>query len=159
MSGSIGLESTPGQGSTFRVELPPLIATGLPAPTPGALRRSLSALIVDDDPDVAALLDVLLGDLGMRTRLASNVAQAIAAVADESPDLVLIDVELPGLSGNAAVFQLRAQGYKGCIVTISANATESARAAALAAGADHYLTKPLDFGQFARVVQSAGAAL
>jgi two-component system, sensor histidine kinase len=158
MSGTLDLESAPGQGSTFRVGLPPLVANGLPQPAPATHRRGLSALIVDDDPDVAALLDVLLGDLGMRTRLASNVAQAIAAVAAEAPDLVLVDVELPGLSGNAAVFQLRAQGFKGCIVTVSANATESARAAALAAGADHYLTKPLDFVQFARVVQTAGTA-
>ena len=135
-----------------------LIANGLPQVAPSAQKRGLSALIVDDDPDVAALLEVLLGDLGMRTRLAANVAQAIAAVAAEAPDLVLVDVELPGLSGNAAVFKLRSQGYKGRIVTVSANATETARAAALAAGADHYLTKPLDFVQFARVVQSAGTA-
>jgi signal transduction histidine kinase len=156
MSGTIEFDSTPGQGSTFHVALPPLVANGLPQVAANANRRSLSALIVDDDPDVAALLEVLLGDLGMRTRLASNVAQALAAVADEAPDLVLVDVELPGLSGNAAVYQLRSQGYKGCIVTVSANATESARSAALAAGADHYLTKPLDFAQFARVVQTAG---
>jgi two-component system, sensor histidine kinase len=49
---------------------------------------------------------------------------------------------------------LRSQGYKGGIVTVSANATEEARRAALTAGADHYLTKPLDFAQFARVVHS-----
>ncbi len=42
-------------------------------------------------------------------------------------------------------------------MTLSASATESARTAALAAGADHYLTKPLDFAQFARVVQSTSA--
>ncbi|HSX60320.1 MAG TPA: hybrid sensor histidine kinase/response regulator [Tahibacter sp.] len=157
MSGSIDLESELGQGSTFRVALPALAGAGMPQAAPAANRRSLGALIVDDDPDVAALLDVLLGDLGMRTRVASNVAAALAAVAAEMPDLVLVDVELPGISGNAAVYQLRSQGYKGRIVTVSANATESARAAALAAGADHYLTKPLDFAQFARVVQSAGA--
>jgi len=156
MSGELSLESTVGQGSTFRVSLPSLGAAGLAPQDTAPRRRGLTALIVDDDPDVAALLDVLLGDLGVSARIAGTAAAALAAVAEQSPDLVLVDVELPGLSGNAAVYQLRSQGYKGRIVTVSANATESARAAALAAGADHYLTKPLDFAQFARVVQSAG---
>lgn len=155
MGGSIALESTPGQGSTFRIGLPSL-ATAAGMPDEAAPRRGRRALIVDDDPDVAALLDVLLEDLGIRARQASTVAAALAAVAEEAPDLVLVDVELPGLSGNAAVYQLRSQGYKGRIVTVSANATESARAAALAAGADDYLTKPLDFARFARVVQAPG---
>uniref|UniRef100_UPI002147AF59 response regulator n=1 Tax=Tahibacter caeni TaxID=1453545 RepID=UPI002147AF59 len=129
---------------------------GLPAQDTAPRRRGTTALIVDDDPDVAALLEVLLGDLGVVARTANTAAAALAAVAEQAPDLVLVDVELPGLSGNAAVYQLRSQGYKGRIVTVSANATESARAAALAAGSDHYLTKPLDFGQFARVVQGGG---
>lgn len=156
MDGRLELESTPGQGSTFRVCLPPLRAGGLPAVPEEAKRRGLSALIVDDDPDVAGLLEVLLDDLGVSTRQAGTAAAALAAVAEAEPDLVLVDVELPGLSGNAAVYQLRSQGFKGGIVTLSANATEEARRAALSAGADYYLTKPLDFAQFARVIQQAG---
>lgn len=154
MGGSIELDSTPGQGSTFRIVLPSLGATGLPTLPVEQRRRALDALIVDDDPDVAALLEVLLGDLGATTRVATTAAAALTEVGARVPDLVLIDVELPGLSGNAAAYQLRSQGYKGGVVTVSANATEEARRAALAAGADHYLTKPLDFAQFARVVHS-----
>lgn len=158
MSGVLELDSMPGQGSTFRVALTPLGSAGLSQFAPAQRKRGLTALIVDDDPDIAALLEVLLGDMGVSTRQAGNVAEALAAVAQQEPDLILVDVELPGLSGNAAVFQLRSQGYKGRIVTLSASATESARTAALTAGADHYLTKPLDFAQFARVIQSTGAA-
>ena len=158
MNGVLQLDSTPGQGSTFRVALKPLGGPGLPPLALVQRKRGLTALVVDDDPDIAALLEVLLGDMGVTTRQAGSVAEALAAVAQQVPDLILVDVELPGLSGNAAVFQLRSQGYKGRIVTLSASATESARTAAFAAGADHYLTKPLDFAQFARVIQSTGTA-
>jgi DNA-binding response OmpR family regulator len=69
--------------------------------------------------------------------------------------VVLVDVGLPGLSGNAAVFQLRAQGYGGRIITLSAGASEESRNAALAAGADHYLPKPLNVEQFVHLLQRA----
>lgn len=129
MHGELKLESELGRGTRFRVELPPLARTepAKPAATPAAaFRRGVSALVVDDDPDIAQLLEVLL-----------------------------IDVEMPGLSGNAAVFQLRSHGYRGRIVTLSATSTGDARDASLRAGADHYLTKPLNLDQFVGVMQRA----
>jgi CheY-like chemotaxis protein len=74
------------------------------------------------------------------------------------PDVLLIDVELSGLSGNAAVYKLRSRGYKGRIVTLSATATGEAREAALRAGADHYLTKPINVEQFVHVMQQAASS-
>ena len=68
---------------------------------------------------------------------------------------VVIDVELPGLSGNAAAYKLRAQGYRGQIVTLSANASADARDASLRAGANHYLTKPLELERFVAVMRRA----
>lgn len=158
MHGELQLESELGRGTRFRVELPPLQRSRTSAATARAdapFRPGASALVVDDDPDIAQLLEVLLVDLGFRVRLAEDAAGAIAEATRQPPDVLLIDVEMPGLSGNAAVFQLRSHGYRGRIVTLSATSTGEARDASLRAGADYYLTKPLNLDQFVGVMQRA----
>lgn len=76
----------------------------------------------------------------------------------DKPDILLVDVELPGLSGNTAVFRLRSQGYKGHVVTLSATPTEEARKVALNAGANQFLTKPINIEEFSRVMRGAAQA-
>jgi two-component system, sensor histidine kinase len=162
MHGALELDSALGKGTRFEIVLPvlgqgsaqpaPLAAS---APSPELFVQGQRALVVDDDPDVANLLDVLLTDLGFRVELLGDAMQAVAKAMADPPDLLLVDVELPGLSGNAAVYRLRSHGYKGRIVTLSAAATEEARDAALGAGSDFYLTKPLNVEQFVRVIQRA----
>lgn len=155
MHGTMRLESAPGQGSTFHLDLPPLpLADAARAPIS---LRGRTALVVDDDPDVAGLLDALLGDLGFQVRVLGNAQAAITQAQRAPPDVLLIDVELPDQSGNAAVYQLRAQGYRGRIVTLSAAATAEARDASLRAGADHYMTKPLNLEQFVDVMSRAAS--
>ena len=61
----------------------------------------------------------------------------------------------PGLSGNSATYKLRAHGYRCQIVTLSANASADARDASLRAGANHYLTKPLELERFTAVMRRA----
>ena len=152
MRGHLRLRSRVGEGSCFEVELPvesmPADPAAVAAQPGGEWHGSADVLVVDDDPDIAQLLEALLADLGCTVRIAYDGDAALAEVARQPPDLLLIDVQLPGLSGNAVVFQLRARGYRGRIVTLSASGTGSAREAALHAGADHYLTKPLDIDAF-----------
>lgn len=159
MHGELQLESELGCGTRFRVTLPPLARTtppDAPPPRPVAeFRHGAGALVVDDDPDIGQLLEVLLTDLGFRVRLVEDARSAIEEATRQPPDVLLIDVELPGLSGNAAVFQLRSHGYRGRIVTLSATSTGDARDASLRAGADYYLTKPLNLDQFVGVMQRA----
>lgn len=159
LQGSIALDSLPGRGTSFRIVLPPLPpAAGAPAAARGEPWRAGGRVVVlDDDPDVAALLVLLLSDLGFSVERCHDANDAVARVQADPPRVLLVDVELPGLSGNAAVYQLRAQGYGGRIVTLSATATEQARRAALAAGADAYLTKPIDLEQLMRTLQRLSA--
>ena len=126
-----------------------------PAADTGEARRKLRVLVVDDDPDIAYLLEVLLGELGFRVSIVGDATAAVERALSDVPDILLVDVELPGLSGNTAVFRLRSQGYKGHIVTLSATPTEEARKVALNAGADQYLTKPINIDEFSRVMRRA----
>src|SRR5690606_6205892 len=101
------------------------------------------------------LLDAWLSDLGFRVRIVGDAGAAVESALADPPDVLLVDVELPGLSGNTAVFRLRAKGYRGHIVTLSATPTEEARRVALNAGADQYLTKPINIEVLARAMQAA----
>ena len=158
MHGSLDLVSRLGAGSTFTVTLPALgQAEAHPASTMAdgladAWVHGRSALVVDDDPDIAQLLGLLLGDLGFRVSSTGDAASAVEQAMADPPDVLVVDVELPGLSGNTAVYRLRAQGYTGHIVTLSATPTEEARAQAIAAGSNHYLTKPINIEQFVRAM-------
>jgi len=157
MHGELRMDSEVGRGTHFHVSLPSLTAA-LPvvahADTSARHRQQgLRALIVDDDADVADLLAALLEDFGFVVTVANQVTPDLAQIFREAPDLLLMDVELPGTSGNDAVQRLRAQNYRGRIVTLSANATERARQAAIDAGSDDFLTKPLNVEQFLGTIQ------
>ena len=162
MQGTLAFDSEVGRGSSFRVALPRAKerAAGHADGTiaPHFWLKDRSVLVADDDPDIAHLLEALLGDLGFRVRVVADAQSAVLEAMARRPDVLLIDVELSGLSGNAAVYKLRSRGYKGRIVTLSATATSEAREAALRAGADHYLTKPLNVEQFVHVMQQAASA-
>jgi CheY-like chemotaxis protein len=161
LGGTLAFESEIGRGSSFRVALPRakerIAAHADDAIAPRFWQQRRSILIADDDTDVARLLEGLLGDLGFRVRVVNDAQSAVLETMAGRPDVLLIDVELSGLSGNAAVYKLRSRGYKGRIVTLSASATCEAREAALRAGADYYLTKPLNVEQFVHVMQQAAS--
>ncbi len=161
MRGSLAFDSEIGRGSSFRVTLPRAQerpAAHADAIAPRFWLQERTILVADDDADIAHLLEALLDDLGFSVRVVADAQSAVLEAMARRPDVLLIDVELSGLSGNAAVYKLRSRGYKGCIVTLSATATADAREAALRAGADHYLTKPLNVEQFVHVMQQAASA-
>ena len=155
MNGQLVFDSHPGEGSRFVVVLPPLegeVAIGISA---SPWMQSADVLVVDDDPDIAQLLQALLTDLGFNVRSVGDAQSAIEEVARLAPDVLLIDIELPDIPGVTAVKQLRANGYRGRVVVLSAISAPKARDAALGAGADFYLSKPLNVEQFVGVMQRA----
>lgn len=160
MHGTIELESRLGEGSCFRIVIPNLASVVsaeqmLPeAPVAVETSHIRTVLVVDDDPDITYLLDALLTDLGYRVRVLGDASAAVESALADPPDVLLVDVELPGLSGNTAVFRLRAKGYRGHIVTLSATPTEEARKVAMNAGADQYLTKPINIELLARAMRA-----
>jgi len=102
-------------------------------------------LIVDHQRNLAEALAYLLRRAGYTVRVAANGADALAAAAAESPDVVLLETSLPDLDGYTLYERLRGEGAGHCgIVVLTANQREAERDKALALGADGYLVKPFD---------------
>ncbi|AVP97477.1 hypothetical protein C7S18_09840 [Ahniella affigens] len=162
MHGQMHFRSRPGEGSAFTVSLPSL-QVGRPANASGT-QTSMpadswlsggTALVIDDDPDLRELLRLLLEDLGFSVELSVTANEGFERAQCLVPDLVVVDLNLPGLSGNVASFKLRAHGYLGPILAISAQTDAEARRGALAAGADLFLPKPIQIEAFVRAVRQA----
>jgi len=114
-------------------------------------------LIIDDDPCSRKLARDVLSHVGYAIREAANAEDGLALAYSERPRLVLMDVQLPGMSGVDALGRLRADPVTAGIpvIAVTALAMKSDRARLAAAGFDAYLEKPLDVRKLAAVVAAA----
>lgn len=112
-------------------------------------------LIVDDDPAVLSLLEVLVAQFGHDVRSAGNAEDALLESARQRPDLLLLDISLPGRDGDELVdLLLRGIGRPRALVFVSA--LPRARVRQLAEQYDaRYIHKPFDTAEFERVVGEA----
>jgi ligand-binding sensor domain-containing protein/CheY-like chemotaxis protein len=151
MGGHITVASVPGAGSRFSVELPWPAAAPPAAPTPVATpgasastwRSGRALLLVEDDATVAEVITGLLRAQGHRVTHAAHGLAALVEVAAAGFDLVLLDLDLPGMDGCALARQLRAQGFAAPLLVVTARADAEAEAAARAAGCHGFLRKPV----------------
>ena len=114
-------------------------------------------LIVDDVPDNSELLQIMLNWEGFVTRIAGSGEEALASVAAAPPDLVLLDLGLPGLSGCEVVSQMKSNIATKHIpvVIISGRGDDATRQRAMSAGAVDFLLKPIDRANLCQRVRSA----
>ena len=170
MGGSIELESRLAQGSTFRVRLPlPEAAeesTAEPAmpATPGERARvpACRVLLVEDDAIVAAVIRGLLQAQGHRVTYVTHGLGALAELSNARFDLMLLDLDLPGVDGFQVarmVRQREAAGEHLAIVAITARSGGDEEARARAAGMDGFARKPISGAQLADVIEAALAPL
>ncbi|WP_027328679.1 hybrid sensor histidine kinase/response regulator [Marinimicrobium agarilyticum] len=148
MGGEIRVTSEPGVGSTFQVMLM-LSSLRVPSEMPeaefqgvrgyrGARRR---IMVVDDEVSHRQLVHAMLTPLGFEVVEVDNSLTVLDRARQEKPDLVLLDVSMPGLNGWELVGQLRSTGYRQPVVMISADASEGkAQGDALH---DAYIVKPV----------------
>ncbi len=138
----------PGKGSEFIVRLP-LVVGSEGSPSPPTVHRPPSTrriLVVDDNQDVAESLAMLLRRRGHEVRLAADGAAALALAREEAPDVVLLDLGLPGMDGHEVARRLRQQpGFdKALVVALTGSSSEDDRLRSREAGCDHYFVKPID---------------
>ena len=164
MNGSIGVNSTLGEGSAFWIELP---RTGAPSTRVSLPEKTITSrqdrnagkrtiLYIEDNLSNVTLVEQILTEqpeIKLITAMQGQVGLDLAR--QHSPDLILLDLHLPDLAGWQVLAQLKADEGTGRIpvVVISADATARQIERLLDAGARDYLTKPLDVAKFVQVVE------
>ncbi len=117
--------------------------------------RPLRILVVDDDPAMVGAITALVGTEGHQVITAYDGLTAVRRVREERPDLVLLDLAMPGPDGFTVAGQIRAEGDTP-IVVVSGESAEKAKVRAFGIGADDYLVKP--FGR-AELLARIGAVM
>jgi DNA-binding response OmpR family regulator len=105
---------------------------------------SASILVADDEPNIVLSLEFLLKQAGFRVRTVADGEAALAAIAQEPPNLVLLDVMIPGRDGYAVCQEIRSNpAWRDVrIIMLTAKGGEIQREKGLSLGADEYVTKP-----------------
>ncbi|WP_266170026.1 hybrid sensor histidine kinase/response regulator [Dyella subtropica] len=157
MGGSVALDSTPGQGSVFRVVLPlPAIAGGVAERRPAKPHEGPAwhLLLLEDEPIVAAVIVGLLEAQGHTVRHASNGLRALEWLEQERFDAALVDLDLPGLDGFqwAHLVRSRETDERMPMVAVTARSGGDEETQARAAGMDDFLRKPLHGEQLSRTL-------
>jgi two-component system KDP operon response regulator KdpE len=111
-------------------------------------------LIIDDGPQVSRELMVSLSARGYETEVASCARDALESIARRPPDVVLVDPDLPDLSGVEVIRRLRGQ-CRAPVVVLSGSATSTDKIEALDAGADDYVAKPFDLNELLARIRAA----
>jgi CheY-like chemotaxis protein len=108
--------------------------------------QATTILIVDDQPDNREMLATLLGDEGYRTLQAASGMEAMDRIAQDSPQLILLDVSMPDMDGFAVASLLKADPKTKAIpiIMVTAHTGRGSRVVGLHTGAEDYLTKPVD---------------
>ena len=99
-------------------------------------------LVVDDEPNISALLSATLRLVEFEVRVADSGHRALVAVEEFEPDLVVLDVMLPDVDGFEIARRLRAAGHRVPVLFLTARDAVEDRISGLSAGADDYVTKP-----------------
>jgi len=151
MGGQLTVESRPGAGSTFRVKMffseevlpQDTVKPDLHALRPALARRRI--LVVDDDSAHLGLVRELLSPFNFDLNFAENGEAALAAFARNRPDLVMMDVAMPGMDGWAAARRIRQDhGDEVPILMVSANVHDFQRTRRPDDPHDDYLLKPYE---------------
>jgi len=163
MGGTIGVDSTPGAGSTFWFEVP-LVRGDAPAveaadETPATAARPLRVLLVDDAEMNRRLAQFMLQAAGHTVETAADGTAAVEAAARAPFDVVLMDVQMPGMDGYEAARQIRRlpAGSDVPVIAMTANVMREDVERCFDAGMDAHISKPIDKTELLKTVGHWGA--
>lgn len=151
MGGRIDVESEPGRGTRFIVDLPLAsasaiapVGTELVEPVPNQHSQpTLRLLLVEDDATVAEVIQQLLQEQGHAVSHAVHGLAALGVIAGQDFDAALLDLDLPGMDGLALARMLRTQGFTAPLLAVTARSDTGAEVQAREAGFDGFLRKPV----------------
>ncbi|WP_103335457.1 response regulator [Pseudotabrizicola formosa] len=160
MGGTLFVDSQPGAGSVFVLDLPLPRGASAVLPQPFSLHDT-AVLVADDNRANRKLLEIMLSRLGARVTLAENGQAAVQAWAPGRFDLLLLDINMPGLTGIEVIVQVRAQERAAGLapipaLAVSANARPEQVAAYLAAGFDGCIAKPFTLAALQKALSASG---
>ncbi len=157
--GTVSASSTLGQGSEFVVRLPIVSPPQWQAASPDTETAqpagpSFRVLVVDDNVDTVTTLALLVKESGHDVRTAYDGSTVLEAALDYRPNVVLLDIGLPGLNGFEVAKQLRQQPslQNAVLVAMTGYGGMSDRQRSQEAGFDHHLVKPGDFGKVLQIL-------
>jgi signal transduction histidine kinase/DNA-binding response OmpR family regulator len=156
-----------GKGSEFALRLPRVSQTSVPAPatapparySPVSPDKALRVLVVDDNVDAADSFSLMLRLLGEETAVAHDGSVSLQVAESFMPDLVFLDISLPGLLGTEVARRLRAHPElrSAYLIALSGYGTDEDRQKSMAAGFDEHRTKPLDPDLLPGILETARA--
>ncbi|HVQ89146.1 MAG TPA: response regulator transcription factor [Actinomycetes bacterium] len=109
--------------------------------------RRVRALVVDDEPNITELIKTVLGYEGWEVRTADSGQDALSAMNSFDPDIVVLDVMLPDLTGFEVLQQFRRSGYDAPVLFLTARDATEDRVHGLTLGGDDYVTKPFSLDE------------
>lgn len=159
MGGEISLESTPGEGSFFKIELPLKHSNNnsnsLERSTDIQIPEGKKILLVEDNVVNTMVATKMLNKSNQQVDTASNGQEALERVKEETYDLILMDVQMPvmdGLEATVRIRQLDSESAKTPIVALTAGAMQKDREKALNVGMNDFLAKPISYDQLAKIL-------
>lgn len=164
LGGDLRLEfSKDDQGSTFAFTISAGTFEGDLAPGPQATLdnsralqsfRGKKVLVIEDSEDSQTLIKHYLNAVGIQVDVASNGSEGLSKMTSGKYDLVVLDIQLPGMNGHQVARSLRGQGFSQPIIALTAHALKEDREEAFRSGFNEYLTKPINRGVLMKTLGS-----